>query len=85
MHEVQRLVSEAGVDPATVEDTLGELLPLVAGIVDNPDSEIDSSALVEYATDKLGRRIEIITDTSADLPPVERLVHVEGGRDVSRV
>jgi ribonucleoside-diphosphate reductase beta chain len=85
MHEVQRLVSEAGVDPATVEDTLGELLPLVAGIVDNPDSEIDSSALVEYATDKLGRRIEVITDTSADLPPVERLVHVEGGRDVSTV
>ena len=84
MQEVQRLVSE-GVDPAIIEDTLGELLPLVAGTVENPDSEIDSTILVEYATEKLGRRIEIITDTDADLPPVEQLVHVEGGRDVSTV
>ena len=84
MQEVQRLVGE-GVDPAIVEDTLGELLPLVAGTVENPDSEIDSTMLVEYATEKLGRRIEIITDTDADLPPVEQLVHIEGGRDVSTV
>jgi ribonucleoside-diphosphate reductase beta chain len=84
MQEVQRLVGE-GVDPAIVEDTLGELLPLVAGTVENPDSEIDSMMLVEYATEKLGRRIEIITDTDADLPPVEEFVHIEGGRDVSTV
>jgi ribonucleoside-diphosphate reductase beta chain len=84
MHEVQRLVAE-GVDPAIVEDTLSELLPLVAGTVENPASEVDTTALVEYATEKLGRRIEIITDTNADLPPVETIVYVEGGRDVSTV
>jgi ribonucleoside-diphosphate reductase beta chain len=85
MQEVQRLVGEEGVDPATIEDTLVELLPLVAGTVENPDSEIDSKLLVEYASEKLGRRIETVTDADADLPPVEDLVHVEGGRDVSTV
>jgi ribonucleoside-diphosphate reductase beta chain len=85
MQEVQRLVGEEGVDPATIEDTPVELLPLVAGTVENPDSEIDSKLLVEYASEKLGRRIETVTDADADLPPVEALVHVEGGRDVSTV
>ena len=83
MHEVQRLVAEEGVDPEIVQETLGDLLPLVAGIVDDPDNEVDSTYLVEYATDKLQRRIEIITDREAKIPPIEELVHVEGGRDVS--
>ncbi|WP_254538185.1 ribonucleoside-diphosphate reductase [Halomarina litorea] len=83
MHEVQRLIAEEGVDPEIVQGTLGELLPLVAGTVDNPEAEGDTTQLVEYASEKLQRRIEIITDSEADLPPVEDLVHVEGGRDIS--
>ncbi len=83
MHEVQRLIAEEGVDPDIVQDTLGDLLPLVAGTVDNPDAEVNQTRLVEYASEKLQRRIEIITDSEADLPPVEELVRVEGGRDVS--
>ena len=59
------------------------LLPLVAGIVDDPTTDVDSTYLVEYATEKLQRRIEIITDREAQIPPIEELVHVEGGRDVS--
>ena len=83
MHEVQRLVAEEGVDPDIVQETLGDLLPLVAGIVDDPTTDVDSAYLVEYATEKLQRRIEIITDREAEIPPIEELVHVEGGRDVS--
>jgi ribonucleoside-diphosphate reductase beta chain len=83
MHEVQRLVAEEGVNPDIVQETLGDLLPLVAGIVDDPENEVDSTYLVEYATEKLQRRIEIITDREAKIPPIEELVHVEGGRDVS--
>ena len=83
MLEVQRLIAEEGVDPDVVQETLGDLLPLVAGIVDNPDNEVDSTDLVEYATEKLQRRVEIITDREAQILPIEELVHVEGGRDVS--
>jgi ribonucleoside-diphosphate reductase beta chain len=81
MHEVQRLVAEEGVDPGLVDDTLSELLPLVAGTVDDPNSGVDSTALVAYASEKLQRRIEIITDREAEIPPVEELVRVEGGRE----
>jgi ribonucleoside-diphosphate reductase beta chain len=83
MHEVQRLVGE-GVDPALVDDTLSELLPLVAGTVSTPPdvaSGIDEAALVAYASEKLQRRIEIITDREATIPPVEELVEVAGGRE----
>ena len=80
MHEVQRLVAE-GVDAALVDDTLSELLPLVAGTVSTPpdvEAGIDEAALVAYASEKLQRRIEIITDREATIPPVEELVTVAG-------
>ena len=83
MREVQRLIAEEGVDPDVVQETLQELLPLVTGTVQNPDADVDSTELVSYASEKLSRRVEIITDSEAELPPVEELVHVEGGRDVS--
>jgi ribonucleoside-diphosphate reductase beta chain len=83
MHEVQTLVGEEGVDGAVVQETLEELLPLIAGIVNDPTTEAESTELVEYASEKLERRIDIITEYDADIPPVEELVHVEGGRDVS--
>jgi ribonucleoside-diphosphate reductase beta chain len=83
MHEVQRLIAEEGVDPDVVQETLQNLLPLVTGTVQNPETDIDSTELVSYASEKLSRRVEIITDSEAELPPVEELVHVEGGRNVS--
>lgn len=82
MHEVQRLIAEEGVDPDIVQNTLQELMGHVAGSVDYDDG-MDSTPLIEYATEKITRRIEIITDADADLPPVEELVHVEGGRNIS--
>ncbi|MFC7233856.1 ribonucleoside-diphosphate reductase [Halosegnis marinus] len=84
MHEVQRLVGEEGVDPSLVQETLMELLPLVASTVEDPEGAeagIDSNALVNYASEKLARRIEVITDREADIPPVDELVRVEGGRE----
>jgi ribonucleoside-diphosphate reductase beta chain len=83
MREVQRLIAEEGVDPDIVQETLQNLLPLVTGTVQNPETDIDSTELVSYASEKLSRRVEIITDSEAELPPVEELVHVEGGRNVS--
>jgi ribonucleoside-diphosphate reductase beta chain len=83
MHEVQRLIAEEGVDPDVVQDTLQSLMGHVAGAIDYEDGLVDSTPLVEYASEKLTRRVEIITDAKADLPPIEELVHVEGGRNIS--
>jgi ribonucleoside-diphosphate reductase beta chain len=78
MHQVQSLIAEGAVDPALVRETLQELMVLVAGTVDNTSSEtFDPAPLVEYATEKVQRRIEIITDSEADLPPVDDLVSLE--------
>jgi ribonucleoside-diphosphate reductase beta chain len=89
MQEVQGHVGRGEVDGAVVRDTLEELLPLIAGIVDydtgdiGVEEETDSTPLIEYASEKLERRIEIITEYDAEIPPVEELVQIEGGRDVS--
>ncbi|MEF8908491.1 MAG: ribonucleoside-diphosphate reductase, partial [Haloarculaceae archaeon] len=89
MQEVQGHVGRGEVDGAVVRDTLEELLPLIAGIVDydsddiGVEEETDSTPLIEYASEKLERRIEIITEYDAEIPPVEDLVQIEGGRDVS--
>lgn len=82
MHEVQRLIAEEDVDPEIVQNTLQDLMGHVAGSVDYDDG-MDSTPLIEYASEKITRRIEIITDADANLPPVEELVHVEGGRNIS--
>ena len=82
MHKVQRLIAEEDVDPAVVQETLTELLPLVSDSVQSEfDTDGDPTPLVEYAQEKLSRRIEIITDAEAELPPVEELVRIEGADD----
>jgi ribonucleoside-diphosphate reductase beta chain len=84
MHKVQEHVTSGAVEEALVQETLQELLPHVAGIVDDGqyDTDFDSTPLVEYASEKLSKRIEIITSNEADLPPVEELVHIEGADSV---
>jgi ribonucleoside-diphosphate reductase beta chain len=84
MHKVQEHVASEAVEEALVQETLQELLPHVAGIVDDGqyDTDFDSTPLVEYASEKLSKRIEIITSNEADLPPVEELVHIEGADSV---
>ena len=79
MHKVRELVQEGGVDPAIVQETLQELLPHIAGTVQSEfDTGQDQGPLIEYASDKLARRIEIITEREAEVPPVEELVQIEG-------
>ena len=84
MHKVQEHVSNGAVDEDLVQDTLQDLLPHVAGIVGpgEYDTDFDPTPLVEYASDKLSKRIEIITSNDAELPPVEDLVHIEGAESV---
>ena len=84
MHKVQEHVENGDVDEALIQETLQDLLPHIAGIVndDQYDTDFDSTPLVEYASEKLSKRIEIITSRDAELPPVEELVHIEGAERV---
>jgi ribonucleoside-diphosphate reductase beta chain len=82
MNKVQGLIAEEGVDPDIVQGILTDLLPLVAGTVQTEfDTGADPAPLIEYAQEKLSKRIEIITDADAELPPVEELVKIEGADD----
>jgi ribonucleoside-diphosphate reductase beta chain len=80
MYHVQEMLASGQVEEQVVQDVLQEQMPNIAGIVSYSDSGfIDPSALVEYASDKLTRRIEIITDSEADIPPVDELVKLDDG------
>jgi ribonucleoside-diphosphate reductase beta chain len=76
MQKVRGYVQRGEVDPALVEETLNELLPHIMGTVNDFDETIDPAPLVTYAGDKLGRRIEILTDAEAEIPPVDELVDI---------
>jgi ribonucleoside-diphosphate reductase beta chain len=78
MHKIREHVQDGDVDPALVRETLNDLLPHIMGTVTDFDSAIDPTALAGYAGDKLERRIEILTDSEAEIPPIEELVDLEG-------
>ncbi|MFQ3320650.1 MAG: ribonucleoside-diphosphate reductase beta chain [Natronomonas sp.] len=77
MQKVQKHLAEDGVDEQIVQDTLQELMPFVAETVSVGDGVINPMPLVNYARDKLTRRIEIITDADAKIPDVEELVSLD--------
>ena len=79
MQKVQKHIADDGVDEAVVQEILQELMPLVAETVSVGDGLVDPAPLVSYASDKLTRRIEIITDADAQIPPVEELVALDDG------
>jgi ribonucleoside-diphosphate reductase beta chain len=84
MQEVRELIQDHGVDPEVVQDTLQSLMPHVAGIVQQSSGEATNPVpLVEYSRDKLTRRVEIITDSDAVVPPVDQLVQIEGSEDAA--
>ena len=78
MHEVRRLLQTEGVEEAVVRETLADLMPHVAGIFTDIEGPVDHGAIVEYARDKLTRRLDVITDADEEVPPVEELVAIEG-------
>ncbi|PSQ41026.1 ribonucleoside-diphosphate reductase [Halobacteriales archaeon QS_9_68_42] len=77
MQQVQTHLAEDGVDEQVVRDTLQELMPFVAETVSATDEVVDPMPLVEYAREKLTRRIDIITDADAAVPSVEELVALD--------
>ena len=77
MQKVQDHLAHDGVEEAIVRDTLQELMPFVAETVTVTDEVVNPMPLVEYAREKLTRRIDIITDADADVPAVERLVELD--------
>jgi ribonucleoside-diphosphate reductase beta chain len=78
MQKVRGHVQDGTVDQEVVEQTLNELVALVAGSVADLGDTINSGPLVAYARDKFNRRLEIIANADAELPPVEELVEIEG-------
>jgi ribonucleoside-diphosphate reductase beta chain len=75
MTKLKDLLAE-GVDPQVVHDTVTELMPLVHGIVTDVTGDFgpDPAEFVEYATEKHLQRMQQITNASAEIPDVERLV-----------
>jgi ribonucleoside-diphosphate reductase beta chain len=79
MNEVRHLIHEEGVDPETVQQTLQNLMPHVAGLLQEATGvATDPVPLIEYSRDKLTRRVEILTERDAEVPPVDDLVKIEG-------
>ncbi len=77
MQKVRGYVQDGTVEKAVVQETLQELLPFVAGTVSDMGVAINPDPLVEYASEKVARRIEIIANADAEIPPVEELVEIE--------
>jgi ribonucleoside-diphosphate reductase beta chain len=77
MHQVRNLIQEEDVDETVVREVLTELMPHVAGIFTDIEGPVDHGALVAYARKKLTRRLDIITEADAEVPPVDDLVAIE--------
>jgi ribonucleoside-diphosphate reductase beta chain len=77
MQQVQRHLAEDGVDERVVRETLQDLMPLVAETVSATSEVANPVPLVEYAREKLTRQVDIITDSEAEIPGVEKLVKLE--------
>jgi ribonucleoside-diphosphate reductase beta chain len=78
MTKLKDLLAE-GVDPQVVHDTVTELMPLVHGIVTDVTGDVgpDTADFVEYATEKHLQRMQQITNATAEIPDVERLVTLD--------
>jgi ribonucleoside-diphosphate reductase beta chain len=70
---------EAGADPQVIHDTVNDLMPMVHGIVTTVTGDFgpDPAEFVEYATEKHLQRMRQITNATAEIPSVERLVTLD--------
>nr|WP_241430247.1 MULTISPECIES: ribonucleoside-diphosphate reductase [Halococcus] len=76
MAKLKALIRTERVDPAVVEETVGDLLPLVQASIPShePDGPgVTPTELVEYATTKHEQRMRQITTASEQIPDVEEL------------
>jgi ribonucleoside-diphosphate reductase beta chain len=83
MQKVRGYIQRGEVEEELVQETLQELLPHIAGTVNDLSAAINPTPLVTYASDKLSRRIEIMTDGEAEIPPVEELVALNDTTDAA--
>ncbi len=87
MAKLKELVTDDGVDPHLLDDTVNDLLPLVNGITANPDDQYlddvgpEPSDLRQFATDKHIERMEQIKDAASDIPDLDSLTELEGVGD----
>ena len=87
MAKLKELVTDEGVDPRLLDDTVNELLPLVNGIAANPEDQYvedvgpQPEELQSFATKKHVQRMEQITDAAADVPDLDSLTELEGVGD----
>jgi len=79
MQKVRGYVQSGEVDESVVQDVLMDLMPHIAGTVSDFEENVNPVPLVEYARDKLMRRIDIITEEDAEIPGVEELVKLDDG------
>jgi len=77
MQKVRGYVQRGEVDESVVQEVLQDLMPHIAGTVSDFEENINPVPLVNYARDKLTRRIEIITDAEAEIPGVDELVKLD--------
>jgi len=87
MAKLKELVSEAGVDPHRLDETVNGLLPLVDDIAANPDDQYvedvgpKPTELQSFATEKHIQRMEQIKDAAEDIPDLDSLTELEGVGD----
>lgn len=83
MTKLKELVTEDGVDPTLLSETVMELMPLVNGITaeeteQNAELGPTPDELRAYASGKHTDRMEQITDASEEIPDVETLTQLDG-------
>ena len=76
MAKLKELVESGRVEASVIEETVGELLPLVQASIpdyEEDDSGVQTGELVEYATTKHGQRMQQITAANESIPDVDEL------------
>jgi len=81
MSKLKELVVEDKVDPAIIDETVAELVPLVQDVVNDEEYQDDRGVPPEelemYATEKHVERMEQVKDAARDLPNVDELVALD--------
>ncbi len=82
MAKLKDYVEAGEVDPALLDDTVNELLPMVNGIAADEDYQTDigvqPAELEAYAAEKHIDRMNQIKDAARDIPDVDSLTRLEG-------
>lgn len=77
MTKLKDLIQDEHVRPTVIEETVGDLLPLVQAAIPSyertDDEGVTPTELIDYATNKHGQRMQQITSASERIPDVEEL------------